>query len=92
MGVTGEHPFYTPEGWKAIEPPRHTGQLKTGDKIRTTSGGYVAVKAFERRDGEIKVYNLKNGEADDRNYYVNGLLVKAVSSKPSVSFRLSTKK
>ena len=79
--VTSEHPFKTPDGWKAIDPEETAKEtdmpvkkLGVGDVI-ITGKDKIKVDNIEAHDGnaEDTVYNfILNG---DRTYYADGYLV-----------------
>ena len=79
--VTSEHPFKTPDGWKAIDPEETAKEtdmpvekLSVGDVI-ITGKDKIKIDNIEAHDGnaEDTVYNfILNG---DRTYYADGYLV-----------------
>jgi hypothetical protein len=80
--VTGTHPFYTTDGWKAFDPAgamtAHWGvlvtQLELGDVLLDTEGNEVVLEYFEPEDhGEIVVYNPSLD--GDHTYFANGYLM-----------------
>ncbi|MEI8218021.1 MAG: Hint domain-containing protein, partial [Elusimicrobiota bacterium] len=80
LQMTGDHPLFTRQGWKAIslEDNRYirngvpVTQLSTGDEVLTSGGRYVAVRTMERIAGSVQTYTF----AVDRmhNYFANGFL------------------
>jgi Hint module len=82
VGVTDEHPLYTTEGWKSIDP-KHTfqenpnipiaGVLKVGDKVFKDSSKYVAITAIIHKNGPVHAYNLKQVEGYN-DFFANDIL------------------
>lgn len=70
VGVTGEHPFLTPDGM------RHVSDLKIGDAVITESG-IEAVTSKEASVGNVQVYDLS--VAEPHTYFADGF---AVHNKP----------
>lgn len=80
--VTAGHPFYTTDGWKAIDPTQTpiegheilVGKLERGDRIRTEDGLLMTITSIDREEsGEHTLYNPT--VSGDHTYYANGLLV-----------------
>ena len=80
--VTGGHPFYTAQGWKAIDPSLtpteghnvKTTALKVGDVLLLDTGKPYVVNSIERE--ESGAHDIFNPKMDgDHTYYANGLLV-----------------
>jgi len=92
--VTGGHPFWTQDGWKAIDPSLtslefhsvHTEKLVIGDELWLKDGNRLKIRSIDTEDpGEHTVYSpLVDG---DHTYYADGLLVhnKTVTCPESVS-------
>src|SRR5690606_20167542 len=67
--VTGGHPFWTRDGWKAIEPQltaveRHgveTGQLKVGDELLLEDGSRFVITRIET-DGTLVERHVRSEE------------------------------
>lgn len=80
--VTANHPFYTKDGWKAVDyklarkehPGMEINELKIGDVLLDENGKEVVLKTLEAEDhGWNTVYNPSfNG---DHTYYAHGLLM-----------------
>jgi len=80
--VTGGHPFWTKNGWKAIDPAltpseRHgvkTTKLQVGDELWLSNGKRLKITSIDAHDmGSQPVYNP--GVDGDHTYYANGMLV-----------------
>ena len=80
--VTGGHPFYTKQGWKAIDPALtptdghnvKTTTLKVGDTLLLDNGKPLKIRSIERE--ESGDHELFNPSVDgDHTYYANGILV-----------------
>ena len=77
---TGDHPLYTREGWKAMEPGTSAegykglegGELSIGDEVLKVDGSYAAVEEAEYMKGEVQTYTLS--VAENSSYYANGVL------------------
>jgi hypothetical protein len=90
--VTGGHPFYTTQGWKAIVPhltaieghPVKTGQLKAGDVLLLDSGKTFTIHSIEQEEsGDHTVFNpIMDG---DHTYYANAFLVHNKLEPPQVT-------
>jgi hypothetical protein len=88
--VTGGHPFWTQDGWKAIDPSltpkeKHgvqTKKLEVGDTLYLDSGEKLVVKTIDTEaDGqEREVFNPSMD--GDETYHANGLLVHNKNSNP----------
>lgn len=81
VGVTDEHPLYTDQGWKAINPA-HTAQenpalkvktLVVGDKVLKSNGQYVAIVSMKYFKGAVQAYNLKSVSGFN-DFYADGVL------------------
>jgi|GEM_PF-2325036 len=81
LGVTDEHPLYTDQGWKAINPA-HTAkenptlkvkQLVVGDKVLKSSGAYIEIVSMDYKPGAVQAYNLKQVSGNN-DFYANGVL------------------
>ena len=81
IGVTDEHPLYTQDGWKSINPA-HTanenpnlkvGKLVVGDKVLKSSGNYIAITAMKYYPGPVQAYNLKRVSGNN-DFYADGVL------------------
>ena len=85
--VTSEHPFYTTEGWKSIDPSSlvernpelahelRIAKLEVGDKI-ITSTGQVEVETLEGTGGHNVDMPLYNFKLDGNNtYHADGYVV-----------------
>ena len=80
--VTANHPFYTKDGWKAVDfelarkehPGMEITELKVGDVLVDEQGNEVVLKSLEPEDhGWNTVYNPSfNG---DHTYYAHGYLM-----------------
>lgn len=80
--VTANHPFYTKDGWKAVDyelarkehPGMEITELKVGDVLVDEKGNEVELKSLEPEDhGWNTVYNPSfNG---DHTYYAHGYLM-----------------
>lgn len=83
--VTSEHPFFTGDGWKAIDPEatarenaelaKEVSVLSVGDRIQTEGGDYVEVTRIDSNsfDPDTQLYNFKLD--GDNTYYANDMLV-----------------
>ncbi len=80
--VTGGHPFYTKDGWKAVDPAMTgeeghdviTGKLEVGDEILREDGSYMLIDSIGSEVIEnTHVYN-PSVDGDD-TYYADGYLV-----------------
>ena len=86
--VTASHPFYTKDGWKALDvdlarkehPGMVINKLEVGDILLDEHGNDVELKSFVAEDhGWITVYNpTMDG---DHTYYADGLLMHNVYHK-----------
>lgn len=80
--VTANHPIYTSDGWKAINPvagakdaPETTiGLLTTQDKVIDISGKSVAIASINHVPATFVVYSPA-GVNPARNFYANDFLV-----------------
>lgn len=82
--VTGGHPFWTKDGWKAIDPSltladdeRHgvkAAKLQIGDKLWLSNGKRLEITSIDAHDADpSQVFNpVVSG---DHTYYANGILV-----------------
>ena len=84
--VTAEHPFWTTDGWKAINPEATkeesvdlynelTGSLKVGHKIQTLDG-IVRIKSIESKEinkADLPLYNFH--VENDHSYFADGYCV-----------------
>jgi len=80
--VTGGHPFWTKDGWKAIDPAltpveKHnvkTTKLQVGDELWLSDGKRLKITSIDAHDmGSQQVYSpVMDG---DHTYYANGILV-----------------
>lgn len=81
IGVTDEHPLYTQDGWKSINPENtlkenpnlHVGSLQVGDKVFKDNGTYVAITQMVYKQGPVQAYNLKNVTGYN-DFYANDVL------------------
>jgi hypothetical protein len=81
LRLTREHPLFTKEGWKAINPddtrlemPWFTaGKLKVGDSVFNSNGKYVKIVKMEYASGLVQTYNLKNVSRNN-NFYADSYL------------------
>lgn len=80
--VTAGHPFFTSDGWKAIDPSQtpvegheiSVGTLQVGDRIRNEDGLLMTITSIDREEsGAHTLYNPT--VSGDHTYYANGLLV-----------------
>ncbi len=80
--VTGGHPFYTKDGWKAVDPALTgkeghdvlTGKLEVGDEILREDGSYLRIESIKSETlTNSFVYNPSVG--GDDTYYADGYLV-----------------
>tara|TARA_Y100000296_G_scaffold2588_1_gene3672 strand:+ start:18095 stop:20560 length:2466 start_codon:yes stop_codon:yes gene_type:complete len=79
--VTGSHPIYTVEGWKAFEPVKakqlnpelDIQQLSLGDVIVTDKGHVTLNKITHIPVQGLKVYNLRLDGSQE--YYADGFVV-----------------
>jgi len=80
--VTGGHPFWTKDGWKAIDPAltpaeRHgviPTKLQVGDELWLSDGKRLKITSIDAHDmGPQPVYNP--GVDGDHTYYANSMLV-----------------
>lgn len=81
--ITAEHPVWTPEGWKSIDPEKTfketvdhmvTKKLAVGDVMLMADGSKVAITALVAgQAGKHTVYNINLD--GDHTYYANGILV-----------------
>lgn len=93
--VTSEHPFYTKDGWKSIDPkataeenPELTvGRLDIGDSIELEDGTYLDITEMNatRVSGDTQLYNFKL--EGDNTYYANSMLVHNKDHGPSAAER-----
>ncbi len=81
--MTDEHPIYTTEGWKSINPLntlqensklKLRGVLQVGDKVLDSFGEYFEIEEITCKSMIIQTYNLKE-IANYHTYYANNLLV-----------------
>ena len=81
--VTGGHPFWTKDGWKAIDPrltpvEKHgvkTKQLKVGDALFLDNGRKLTVRSIDPYRSE-KLHEVYNPMVDGNNtYYADHMLV-----------------
>jgi hypothetical protein len=80
--VTAEHPFYTTDGWKSLNPAKtaeehlniEVSQLKVGDTLVTDHGLVKLRKVYGKSDRtDTQLYNfILDG---DHTYYADGYLV-----------------
>jgi len=86
--VTGGHPFWTQEGWKAIDPsltPKEnhgvkTSKLEVGDRLFLDNGDTLIVTSIDTSN-ELGTQEVFNPVVDgDNTYYANGYLVHNKSS------------
>ena len=85
--VTSEHPFWTTDGWKSIEPEKTkerdgvdlynelTGALEVGHEIQTLDG-IIRIKSIEKKEintPDLQLYNF-NVE-NDHSYFADGYCV-----------------
>lgn len=81
--VTSEHPFWTPEGWKSLDPRMTAyenpkvhivGALKAGDHV-LRFGKWVELKSIDRTEAPSNtiLYNLILD--NDHTYFADGYLV-----------------
>lgn len=86
--VTGGHPFWTQEGWKAIDPsltPKEhhgvkTTKLEVGDRLSMDNGEAFIVTSIDSNN-ELGTQEVFNPVVDgDNTYYANGYLVHNKSS------------
>ncbi len=81
LKLTNEHPVYTNEGWKSINPletvKENSGlevdKLKIGDKVVFVDGNKF-VKEINCWDEVVQTYNLKKVSGTN-NYFAEGVLV-----------------
>jgi hypothetical protein len=78
--LTDEHPLYTRQGWKSINPANtlrydnmKVGALAVGDELLRSDGSWTAVKSMKYVKGDVRTYNLKKVSSTN-TYYANGLL------------------
>ncbi len=82
LNLTREHPVYTKEGWKAINPEEtkkensllNTGKLKEGDLVFFSDLNYKQLKSISCWNETIQTYNLKSIDKF-RNFYADKVLV-----------------
>jgi uncharacterized membrane protein YgcG len=81
LGLTDEHPLYTLDGWKSINPVHtqednaslHVKTLVVGDKVLKSNGSYVTVVAMDYKPGSVQVYNLKQVSGNN-DFFANDVL------------------
>ena len=86
--VTDEHPFWTKEGWKSINPKAtklynelESGALSIGDYIQTLDG-MIRIKSIESKETENKDLSLYNFEVSgDHSYFADRY---CVHNKPKI--------
>ena len=82
LKLTNEHPVYTSEGWKSIEPAETlrenselvVDRLNIGDKVLFEKGDYEEVVSINCWKEVVQTYNLKDVEGFN-NYYAEEVLV-----------------
>src|SRR3989338_7299961 len=82
LNLTREHPVYTKEGWKAINPEEtkkensllNTGKLNEGDLVFFSDLVYKQLKRIYCWNETIQTYNLKTIDKF-RNFYADDVLV-----------------
>jgi hypothetical protein len=81
--VTGGHPFWTQDGWKAIEPSLtptenhnvETKKLEIGDTLYLETGETEILRSIDEQEGR-KEREVFNPSMDgDGTYYSDGFLV-----------------
>jgi hypothetical protein len=80
---TSEHPFYTTEGWKSLEPELTLKEMpdldvtvmKSGDKIIQSDGGTKTIEKFDFHKGEYDTQLYNFILSNTRSYFANGNLV-----------------
>jgi hypothetical protein len=68
IGVTANHPIWTPEGWV------NAGDLKIGDCLVTMEGRFVPILSIATIGESVPTYNL-HIEHPDHNYYAASVRV-----------------
>jgi hypothetical protein len=82
LQLTNEHPIYTKQGWKSINPAEtanenpllNVNKLKIGDYVLSSDSGYKIIKDITCWKQTTKTYNLKTIEKTN-TFYAEGILV-----------------
>ncbi|PIV08468.1 hypothetical protein COS52_02545 [Candidatus Roizmanbacteria bacterium CG03_land_8_20_14_0_80_39_12] len=81
LRLTNEHPLFTKEGWKSINPKKTAeenpqlvvGELKIGDFVFTNRGTYTKIISMHYIPGNVQTYNLKK-VSRYRNFFADSYL------------------
>ncbi len=81
LSLTREHPLYTKEGWKAVDPQStiqempgfKVGRLMIGDTVFNDKGEYVEIVSMEYKPGRVQTYNLKE-VSKNNNFFADSYL------------------
>lgn len=92
LQITNEHPIYTNEGWKSINPERTdvenedliVSQLDLGDKVLFVDDKYEEVSRINCWQEIIQTYNIES-VSDLSTFFADGVLVHNASSLPGCS-------
>lgn len=78
--VTEDHPLFTKEGWKALNPLKslqaygtEASQLQIGDFILSDSNTWIELKSWTKETGDFTTYSLMD-VLPHHNFYADGLL------------------
>lgn len=82
LQITNEHPIYTSEGWKSINPERTESenedlvvtQLDLGDEVLSVDNQYKEVAKINCWQEIIQTYNLES-VANQSTFFADGVLV-----------------
>jgi hypothetical protein len=80
LNVTSDHPLYTTEGWKSLDPEStQVGygmtcrRLAEGDQVMNLKGDFLTITNIEFEAGEFQTY-APGRVSDCSTYFADGLL------------------
>lgn len=87
---TPDHPLFTSEGWKAVDPiaasavyPGSISELMVGDLLLSVDGSYKKVSSITAEQGSFQTYTL-TGVEPNQNFYCSGVLAHNIAYCPYI--------